>query len=563
MPRVKWEEGHPIEEVPLKEVTLKSGKDSGEEDDGAGGAAQQVVFRTPGEGDAEKVTTGDIVKMAKDKLWDQFKGVMPVCVFLAGFQVAVLGQTLPGAPSIAVALVLAIVGLALFNFGLLCGLMPLGEKLGQGLPHAVSQTTLLIIALLLGVAVTLAEPALGVVKTAGSLITEVKAPYLYTLLHQRQDFLVLAVAGGVGASASLGMLRTRHAWSLKRLVYVLVPFTLVLSLFVTNYTSRGDVLGLAWDLGAVTTGPVTVPLVIALGVGVAGAGHNASPLTGFGVVTLASLIPVDFVLVLALLLPHKHGRRPMISSEEGQSIDPVAWYDETPYMEIVAGIRALVPLVMLMYALKKFALKDPYEVLVPVELPHSKTVHLPVRRGLWAAQIGIIVFNIGLTNGLSKLGAIVGGTTPSAFTAVDSVKGSPIYGSGVAGSAVACIFVYMLGFGATLAEPALATLATTVEKLTDKGLTQRQVVLSVAVGVGTGTALGLLKIIWGIPLMYLLVPGYAIALALTVPSQEVYVCVAWDSAGVTTGPVTVPLVISLGLGIGKAVGVADGFGILS
>ena len=92
---------------------------------------------------------------------------------------------------------------------------------------------------------------------------------------------------------------------MKTLVLTLVPVTLALSYAVVNHSSRGDVVGLAWDLGAVTTGPVTVPLVIALGVGVAGAGHNSSPLTGFGVVTLASLIPVDAVLVLSLFLPHR------------------------------------------------------------------------------------------------------------------------------------------------------------------------------------------------------------------------------------------------------------------
>jgi hypothetical protein len=144
-----------------------------------------------------------------------------------------------------------------------------------------------------------------------------------------------------------------------------------------------------------------------------------------------------------------------------------------------------------------------------------------------------------------------------------AVFGSPLYGSGGSGVFVAAAFTWLLGFGATLAEPALATLAVTVEKLTDKGMTQRQVVYGVAVGVGTGTSLGLLKIVNGWALMDLLIPAYVFALALTIPSQELYVCVAWDSAGVTTGPVTVPLVISLGLGLGSALGVADGFGILS
>eukprot|EP00960_Hanusia_phi_P039631 753961-Hanusia_phi.AAC.4 len=97
----------------------------------------------------------------------------------------------------------------------------------------------------------------------------------------------------------------------------------------------------------------------------------------------------------------------------------------------------------------------------------------------------------------------------------------------------------ILGFGATLAEPALFTLAVTVDRLSRGKISQRQVVLSVALGVGTGTALGLLKIVIGFPLLPLLLAGYTLALLLTTMAGEILICVAWDSAGVTTGPVTV------------------------
>ena len=117
-----------------------------------------------------------IAAFAAGALMEQVRAVVPVCVFLAGFQRLVLGQALPNPERTAGALALAVVGLALFTFGLLNGLMPIGERLGRQAPLSLSLHALLVVAALLGVAVTLAEPALSVVKTAGSLIQQQQAP---------------------------------------------------------------------------------------------------------------------------------------------------------------------------------------------------------------------------------------------------------------------------------------------------------------------------------------------------------------------------------------------------
>ena len=121
----------------------------------------------------------------------------------------------------------------------------------------------------------------------------------------------------------------------------------------------------------------------------------------------------------------------------------------------------------------------------------------------------------------------------------------------------------MLGFGATLAEPALNALGMTVENLTNGSFKKQTLMYAVSLGVAFGISVGVAKIIFDIPIAYLLVPGYLIAIALTVLSNEEFVNIAWDSAGVTTGPVTVPLVLAMGLGFGNALGAIEGFGILS
>jgi hypothetical protein len=174
----------------------------------------------------------------------------------------------------------------------------------------------------------------------------------------------------------------------------------------------------------------------------------------------------------------------------------------------------------------------------------------------------MVLINLGLTYGLAMLGDQAGGLVPGAFTRIEAMGESPLYGFAV-GVAVAVLFGWLLGFGATLAEPALNALGTTVETLTNGAFSKSLLMYSVSVGVGIGIAVGVAKIIFDFPLTYLLVPGYAVALLLTALSSEEYVNVAWDSAGVTTGPVTVPLVLAMGLGFGKAVGAVEGFGVLA
>ena len=125
------------------------------------------------------------------------------------------------------------------------------------------------------------------------------------------------------------------------------------------------------------------------------------------------------------------------------------------------------------------------------------------------------------------------------------------------------IFAFVIGYGATVAEPALNAMGMTVENLTDGAFRKRMLIHAVAAGVGIGAALGVARILFNLPLWLLLLGGYALACAMTFVSREEIVNLAWDSAGVTTGPVTVPLLLALGLGLGEAVGAAEGFGILA
>ena len=172
------------------------------------------------------------------------------------------------------------------------------------------------------------------------------------------------------------------------------------------------------------------------------------------------------------------------------------------------------------------------------------------------------IFNVGLTYGLGAIGSQAGSVLPAAFMELPISEYSPIY-PGIIGFVIVVGFAFLLGFGATLAEPALNALGLTVQDLTNGAFKKSMLMYSVAGGVAVGIALGVAKVVFSLDLMTILLPLYLIGVIMTAMSTEEFVNVAWDSAGVTTGPVTVPLVLAMGLGLGNAVSATEGFGILS
>ncbi|MEO5367300.1 MAG: DUF1538 domain-containing protein [Magnetococcus sp. WYHC-3] len=489
----------------------------------------------------------------RGRFLEQFKAVVPLAVYLVLFQVLILRQLVSDSWSITGGLLAVIVGLMLFMEGLKLGLMPFGETIGHLLPTKSSLPMVLFIAFLLGMGVTFAEPAIGALKTAGQIVQVTQAPYLYALLNLWSDALVLVVGAGVGLAAVLGALRFLHGWSLKPLIYTALVPAVLLTLYCAADPHLVSLLGLAWDCGGVTTGPVTVPLVLALGIGIAAAtGNGNSALSGFGIVTLASIFPVAGVLGLGVLLSWLHTPESIIALVQTgtEAAQIPAWYSVSPGADVVMGVRAIVPLVLFLLLVLRLVLREPI---------HDAGV---MAYGITLAVLGMVIFNLGLTYGLSRLGGQAGALVPAAFTHIQAVLQSPLYVP-LVGWILALTFAWFLGFGATLAEPALNALGVTVENLTQGVFRKSTLMLAVSLGVAFGLALGVAKIIFDLPLAWLMLPLYALAVALTALSSEEYVNIAWDSAGVTTGPITVPLVLAMGLGVGDAVQVVEGFGILA
>ncbi len=641
---------------------------------------------------------------AVDKVVEQIRCVALIVVYLVLFQLVVLGIPISNAITVALGIGVVIIGLAVFMEGLFLGLMPLGEVCGVMLPQKTKLPVILVFAFILGMGATFAEPAIAVLKAAGSSVTAWNAPLLFLLLNKNSGILVYAVGGGVGLAVMFGMLRFLYHWSLKPFIYVLYAVIGGVSIWAFFEPNLVHITGLAWDCGAVTTGPVTVPLVLALGIGISrvaskGEGGTAG---GFGVVTLASAFPIIAVLGLGIwMLPgtlrpmsdvefssaanraqavqlfdnetkltayvlekgSSQARATFFGDEEAlddeiarlaeDSNEQTAMFGSTSSFERWLLTSASYEQRLLVYKTAERVIEkegelggavdeqvDAIELLsanfkaaviaiVPLSLFLIVVLLIVLREkmrradevvlGLVLAVLGMTLFGIGIQLGLSRLGDEIGSNLPSSFQAVEmgqekteirnfdpaivsraiTPEGelaeyftsktedgyevlsyssenydaasrlysfTPLRGplfEGFAGVLVVVLFAFVMGYSATLAEPALNALGITVEKLTVGTFRKTLLMQAVAIGVGVGIALGVAKIIYGWPLIWMLLPPYGILMVLTVLSSEDFVNIGWDSAGVTTGPVTVPLVLAMGLGISAQVGSVEGFGILA
>ena len=213
---------------------------------------------------------------------------MPICLFLVVFQVGVLRSSITDAPTVFLGLLLAFVGLMLFIQGLRLGLMPLAEGVGALLSQRSRLPLILLFAFAVGYGATLAEPAIGALREAAGRSDSPATA---------NPLLVHAVGVGVGLAVVAGVMRLMFARSL--LLFLLPTLAAVGGL---SLLAPSSYVSVAWDAGGVTTGPMTVPLVLSLGVGVAAVRGGGDPaMAGFGVITLASLFPIAAVLLLGIL----------------------------------------------------------------------------------------------------------------------------------------------------------------------------------------------------------------------------------------------------------------------
>ena len=488
------------------------------------------------------------------KLKETISSVAPIMAL-----VAVLGLTIAplGGGTLArflVGGVMVILGLAIFLLGVDIGILPIGERAGAELTSRRNLPLLLGAAFFIGFMITIAEPDVQVLADQVKSIASVVSKW----------GLILSIAAGVGLFVTLGILRTVLSIPL-RLVLILSYAAVFLMAFFTPETFQG----VAFDSGGATTGPMTVPFIMALGVGVAtvrsGAGNGDSSDDSFGLTGIASVGPVAAVCAYGIF-----------SSLFGSSADSSVAVSETEEVSTGIGVflqifphivnevvSALLPLIFMAAVFQIFLIKmPPFQVIRMV-------------RGIVFSFVGLVLFLMGAKGGFmpagERLGEILGEFAISGdkFVKVFNSAGEITSSLSIPG-VVQVVFLILVGclFGAVVvsAEPAVWVLTDQVESVSGGTIKRRVMLVALSAGVAISIGISMARVLFGFSLWYILIPGYALSLVLTFFCPKLFTGIAFDSGGVASGPMTSTFVLSFTLGASQASGgnpAVDAFGVIA
>ncbi len=460
-----------------------------------------------------------------------FGNLLPIVLVVGLFQVLVIRQVPDNLGSMLVGLGIVVFGVAIFLQGLDLGIFPVGKSLSNAFARRGSLPLLMIFGFSIGFAAVVAEPALIAVAEQAQTISEGRIDAL---------ILRLLVALSVGLVVALGVLRTLLGHPLHW--YMICGYLLVVTV---TFFAPEEIVGLAYDSGGVTTNIVTVPLIAALGVGLASSIKGRNPLAhGFGLVALAVMVPMIAVqlygIVVYTLLPSPAVATQVapIAAAAGPATSAVGRQALTMLFDLLGMLRDVLPIILVILFFQYAVIRK--------SIPYARRVVL----GFAMVIIGLYAFVVGLKLGLFP----VGRSMAEQLIALDTPAW--IY-----------LFAFAIGFATTMAEPALIAIGAQAEEAAHGKLNARHIRLLVALGVAIGITIGVHRIISGDSIHYYIMGGYTLVIALTFIAPRFIVPLAYDLGGVTTSEVTVPLVTALGIGLathieGRSV-LIDGFGLIA
>lgn len=414
-----------------------------------------------------------------------------------------------------------VIGMALFNLGADMAMTPMGEQVGSGLPKSGKFSLLLLVAFVMGVCVTIAEPDLSV------LASQVKEIMDGTTL-------IVTIGIGVGLFLTLGLLRVVFRLNLSHLMtfFYMLLFA-VAGLILEN--GNGSFLPLAFDSGGVTTGPITVPFIMALGVGVSSAlGDKHDKESSFGFIALCSIGPILAVMILGLFASGSVDYRlPDYTMQSGAG----EIFSTLVHTGGEVAI-AVLPIVAFFFLLQ-FAL---------LKLPKKRIVQIIV--GVFYTFFGLVIF----------LSAVSIGFVPIGFK-----MGSQL---ALQNPVLLVVFAFLLGLTVVLAEPAIHVLNKQVEEVTGGAVKKSSMLVALSAGVGVAIALSVVRAIFDFSILYYLIPGYFISLGLSFFVPKLYTAIAFDSGGVASGPLTSSFILPFLVGVcavlqGESKVLLDAFGLVS
>ncbi len=413
--------------------------------------------------------------------------------------------------------ILLILGMSFFTVGSGISMEPLGDGLGKSLNRSSKFIIPLVICFALGFMITVSEPDL-----------QVLAEQVPTIPN---SLLINCVGIGVGLFLSITLIRNRKEIPLRKLLVLFYGVVIVLAFFAPK-----EFIPTAFDSGGVTTGPITVPFIMALGAGLASSKKNTGE-NSFGLVALCSIGPILSVLLLSIF----YNPRPSTSIYEIAHIKTTteAFRQFAKALPIYAkeiGL-AFVPIVLLFIIFQLFSKKFHFHSIIKMSF------------GFLYTYIGLVLFLTGANVGFMPAGRLIG-----AEIASSSFKGLLIP------------IGMLMGYFVVAAEPAVHSLKRQVNEITNGAISQKSVAIALSVGVSVSVGISMVRVLTGISIMPFLIVGYAISLIISFLVPHIYTGIAFDSGGVASGPMTSTFMLPFAMGACESIGgnvMTDAFGIVA
>jgi hypothetical protein len=472
-----------------------------------------------------------IIRYTIHELHEPVRDVLPIILVAVVFQVLVLRQPFEDIKSLSAGILLTIAGLFFFLKGLNMGVFPLGENLAYQFVRRGNLYYTLLFGFVITFSAVIAEPAVAAIALKAESASGGKIGELG---------LRIAMASAAGLAVALGIVRSTLGHPIH--IYLIPGYILII---IATFLSPKEIIALAYDAGGVTTSTITVPLVTAIGIGLASSIRGRNPLVeGFGLVGFAVMLPILFVIGYGIFAYYSADDA-MTAVYAGSMINSAETTKETQTFtpksiinDFILTIRDILPLAGAILFFQLFVLRQ--------AVPNAARVV----SGFLLVLAGLYIFIQGLKLGLFPLGK----SMAYHLTASDSLYW--IY-----------IFSFLIGFACTIAEPAIIAVSLKVQDVSDGTIGSWKLRLVIALGVATGITFGAHRIISGDPIYIYIIAGYLTVMAITLVSPRYIIPIAYDTGGATTSTVTVPLVTALGIGLATNIPgrdpFADGFGLIA
>lgn len=399
--------------------------------------------------------------------------------------------------------VILMIGMSLFNLGADTAMTPMGKITGAGLTKQGKIGILLVVSFILGFLITIAEPDLSV------LASQTKTVFNSTTL-------IICISVGVGFFLILAILKTIFKISLSNLLCFLYMILFAITM-LSIMTGNEDIIALAYDSGGVTTGPITVPFLMALGLGVSSVISNKSEKdAGFGLIALCSIGPIIIVLVLSIF--NKDTLTFQIQNYDLS--DNFFAYFGRCFLEKSLDVALAVSLIVVSFLACNF---------IFLKLPAKKLYQIGI--GVLYTYLGLVFFLTAVESSYMAIGYKIG-------TEIATLNEFLI------------IFIgFIIGALTVLAEPAIHVLNSQVQEITNGLVKKKSMMIALTIGVGIAISLAMIRVIFKFSILYYLIPGYILCLGLTFFVPKIYSAIAFDSGGVASGPLTSSFILPLIIGV--------------